>query len=300
MARIHYTQGPGQWGQLISARNVDSGVSRFYGYDMQGNTTFLTDSAGNITDTYSYNAFGEELSSSGSTPNPHRYGGQVGYYRDKIERVYVRARHYAPPTGRWLSRDPIGFVGGDFNLYRYVRNNPVRQVDPWGLSPPDPIGIGPMGQFWYHYYFGRGATINLSDWGLLQTYKESSSVVAKINEFNKQLKSRARSVASQMFRKQCTCTTELISGHFTHKRGARTDVTWVPGLYNVGKSKLRREAVCTIVVECKPRTYSFACSNKFWIDDRFEDPVGLGIELGGTIYHIKAKFYNAFSGTGSF
>lgn len=34
---------------------------------------------------------------------------------------------------RFLSPDPIGFAGGDVNLYRYVKNNPLRYVDPFGL-----------------------------------------------------------------------------------------------------------------------------------------------------------------------
>ena len=38
--------------------------------------------------------------------------------------------HYNPETGRFLSEDPIGFAGGDMNLYRYVFNNPINYVDP--------------------------------------------------------------------------------------------------------------------------------------------------------------------------
>ena len=41
--------------------------------------------------------------------------------------------------GRFISRDPISFAGGDVNLYGYVQNNPVNWIDPWGLrfsSPP--------------------------------------------------------------------------------------------------------------------------------------------------------------------
>ena len=37
---------------------------------------------------------------------------------------------YNPETGRFLSEDPIGFDGGDENLYRYVYNNPINSVDP--------------------------------------------------------------------------------------------------------------------------------------------------------------------------
>ena len=43
-----------------------------------------------------------------------------------------RSSHYDPETGRWTSKDPIGFDGGDTNLYGYVMNDPVNLVDPHG------------------------------------------------------------------------------------------------------------------------------------------------------------------------
>ncbi len=46
-----------------------------------------------------------------------------------------RVRHYDPETGRWLSKDPILFAGGDTNLYGYVLNDPVNFIDPTGKSP---------------------------------------------------------------------------------------------------------------------------------------------------------------------
>ena len=36
--------------------------------------------------------------------------------------------------GRFISKDPIGFAGGDVNLYGYVLNDPVNFIDPIGLD----------------------------------------------------------------------------------------------------------------------------------------------------------------------
>ncbi len=44
-----------------------------------------------------------------------------------------RARHYDPNTGRFLTKDPIGFASGDTNMYRYVMNDPINRTDPTGL-----------------------------------------------------------------------------------------------------------------------------------------------------------------------
>jgi hypothetical protein len=49
---------------------------------------------------------------------------------------YYRARFYDGNLGRFISEDPIGFAGGDINLYGYVRNNPAMMRDPSGKIPP--------------------------------------------------------------------------------------------------------------------------------------------------------------------
>jgi RHS repeat-associated protein len=50
---------------------------------------------------------------------------------------YYRARYYDPMEGRFITKDPIGFIGG-INLYIYVQNNPVNIIDPLGLQGFDP------------------------------------------------------------------------------------------------------------------------------------------------------------------
>lgn len=47
---------------------------------------------------------------------------------------YYRARYYHPTLQRFISEDPIEFLGGDFNLYSYVLNNPLYYTDPTGLD----------------------------------------------------------------------------------------------------------------------------------------------------------------------
>jgi RHS repeat-associated protein len=62
-----------------------------------------------------------------SHPARRRFSGQTRSGR------YSWARYYHPDLQRFISEDPIGFGGGDFNLYAYVRNNPLGNRDPLGL-----------------------------------------------------------------------------------------------------------------------------------------------------------------------
>ena len=64
---------------------------------------------------------------------------------------HYRARYYDPATGRFLSEDPIGFVGGK-DFYKYVGNNPENALDPTGLKTivlivydRGPFGFGSYG-----------------------------------------------------------------------------------------------------------------------------------------------------------
>ncbi|MGH7372517.1 MAG: RHS repeat-associated core domain-containing protein, partial [Candidatus Methylomirabilales bacterium] len=59
---------------------------------------------------------------------------------------YYRARYYDPKIGRFVSDDPIGFAGGDANLYAYVWNAPMLFLDPLGLAGNMNLGQGYTGR----------------------------------------------------------------------------------------------------------------------------------------------------------
>jgi RHS repeat-associated protein len=75
--------------------------------------------------------------------------------------THFGAREYNAETGKWLSKDPIGFSGGDTNLYGYVANDPVNYIDPEGnnaIAPAIFIGAVIVGAAIsidniYNYYF---------------------------------------------------------------------------------------------------------------------------------------------------
>ncbi len=105
----------------------------FYGYDGHGNVRFLTNSAGTITDSYTYDVFGMPITTSGTTPNNYLYSGEQ--YDGTLGAYYLRARYYNPATGRFLSMDP--YVGhliqpATLDKYVYAQNDPVDGVDPTG------------------------------------------------------------------------------------------------------------------------------------------------------------------------
>ena len=118
-------------GTLVSMRRF-TGTS-FYLHDGQMSTRMLADAAGNVTDRYDYDAFGNVLSQAGSTPNSYLYGGQqldpnLGFY-------HLRARYYDPTAGRFTAPDPfpgIIFDPPSLHPYTYAQNDPVNKSDPSG------------------------------------------------------------------------------------------------------------------------------------------------------------------------
>lgn len=103
----------------------------YFHLDHLGTPIEMTDRTGKTVWEATYKAWGEVESVSGSLKQPFRFQGQ--YFDEESGLHYNRFRYYDPSSGRFVSQDPIGLLGG-FNLYGYAPN-PVDWIDSLGLTP---------------------------------------------------------------------------------------------------------------------------------------------------------------------
>ena len=118
-------------------RTDSSGTATFL-TDALGSTLALTDGSGNTLAQYAYEPFGN-TTITGSSTNPYQYTGREN---DATGVYFYRGRYYNPLFQRFAAEDPTGAVGG-INLYGYVNDAPINNVDPLGLSAR---GADPSGQ----------------------------------------------------------------------------------------------------------------------------------------------------------
>ncbi len=156
---VAYTRGNDLSGSLEGAGGIGGLLARSDGYsagnwtnhnyyfaDGNGNITYMVNNGQAMVASYRYDPFGNTISSSGSlsAANVYRFSskgihGSSGMY----DYVY---RFYDPNLQRWINRDPLGEQGFELvrrskkgrssdgpNLYTFLRNNPVSNLDPYGL-----------------------------------------------------------------------------------------------------------------------------------------------------------------------
>ncbi len=146
-----------------------SGTTSYYEQDGLGSVSSLSNSAGALANTYTYDSYGKLLASTGTLANPFQYTGreldpETGAY-------YYRARYYDQTVGRFMSEDPDGF-DASINFYGYVDNDPADWTDPTGLDKVQvccrPLRKAkPFLMIWHHCYIKITDSSGSHTWGIL-------------------------------------------------------------------------------------------------------------------------------------
>lgn len=111
-------------------KQISGGTSKYFLADHLGSIDAFTNSSGTVTESNSYDSFGN--ATNGSFSSRYQYTGRE---LDPLSGInYYRARFYDQNLGRFVSEDPIGFLSGEVNMYSYVGNDPLMWSDPNGLE----------------------------------------------------------------------------------------------------------------------------------------------------------------------
>ena len=116
---------------LISQQR--EGDRSFYLVDGLGSTRVLTDERGEVTDTYTYDAFGNRINSTGQMDNAYLFAGEQ--FDEHLDQYYLRQRYYDSNIGRFTRRDTYeGSLQEPITLHKYLYANadPVNFIDPSG------------------------------------------------------------------------------------------------------------------------------------------------------------------------
>src|SRR5439155_16583996 len=107
-------------------QRTEGATTRTFLTDALGSTVALADSAGVVQTSYTYAPYGATTVTGAASNNPSKFTGR----EDDADGLYFyRARYYHPLFSRFVSEDPIGFGGGDPNLYAYTHDSPTSFTD---------------------------------------------------------------------------------------------------------------------------------------------------------------------------
>jgi RHS repeat-associated protein len=143
--KAKYTHGLGIDEPLAVQQNT---TKYYYHADGLGSITAITNSSGSKVQTYKYDSFGN-MTKTGTIVQPFTYTARE--YDTETGLYFYRARYYDAKVGRFITKDPISFAGGDINLYAYVWNNPANSIDPYGLY----VWVNPY-TYWRNFFGGTG------------------------------------------------------------------------------------------------------------------------------------------------
>ena len=123
----------------VNPGDIYNEVLYYYINDHLGTPQLMADHEGQVVWRADYDPFGAASVDAGSsTINQHRFPGQ--YADEETQLHYNYHRYYEPRSGRYITADPIGLIGG-INLYGYVGGNPTNAIDPHGEAIVIPLPL---------------------------------------------------------------------------------------------------------------------------------------------------------------
>ena len=126
---MRYLHGPSV-DQILAQESANSDVQWML-TDHLGTVRDLVNNGGEVVTHIKYDSYGNVISESNpAIKTRYKYTGRE--FDAETEMQYNRARYYDAAIGRFMSEDPIGFAGGDANIYRYVSNRVTMLTDPTG------------------------------------------------------------------------------------------------------------------------------------------------------------------------
>ena len=277
-------------GELI-VNKIDDGV-RYHEHDFLGTTLWSMDTKGNLVKDYQDTTiFGE---GSIQKDRSARFTGKP--YDEDLQAYVFPYRNYDASTARWRTSDPAGYPDG-INQ-RFYAGVPT-------------IGIDILGTTWgnldfvYHFYFGNGKSVSLSDIGL--------STVIENSAINKGIQSRFGDQIYQEAVKQAPRTGDL-SKSFNNSYGFR-DVC-----FSIGNATMSGAFEGTLTAgetfDDGKTMYSYSGNAAIKFSDTFTDPLSViemlygsstsqqapdwlvtAMNFGGTPFEIQGSYSWSYSGS---
>lgn len=290
-------------GRPVAQESIDTPWTRFTFTDHLGTAILQMDTTAAVVWRAEYEPFGDVYAMRAGYRNeqPLRFPGQQVAFTNQSddEESYNIFRWYRTGWGRYTQADPIGTTV-DFNIFRYVASNPASLIDPLGLYCTK--------DFVAHYLGRSGTPVNLRNVDLLSTFLKSIDVSSTMKNVRYNAAVRVGNRVKELCAgSQCKVSGVVDTGEDSAFVNVYLDNTPCVG-WPIGSTMLLYNTRCPFTGDCKARTYSYSCTTKWKLRDRFTNPLSQGEPGGnagkpndilGVPYDIVADWDDVYYGGGS-